>query len=78
MLVDQNPYVPASAFGILNLNVGWKAADDKLSATLFCNNVLDKHYFTDLEDFERSLGWHEHDRRLAGAWIPTATSSACG
>ena len=51
MLVDQNPYGFQPAFGILNLNVGWKAADDKLSATLFCNNVLDKHYFTDLEDF---------------------------
>jgi iron complex outermembrane receptor protein len=51
MLVDQNPYGIQPSFGILNLNVGWKGADEKLSATLFCNNVFDQHYFTDLEDF---------------------------
>ena len=51
MLVDQNPYGIQPSFGILNLNVGWQSASDKLSATLFCNNVFDQHYFTDLEDF---------------------------
>lgn len=51
MLVDQNPYGIQPSFGILNLNLGWQSADKKLSATLFCNNVFDEHYFTDLEDF---------------------------
>jgi iron complex outermembrane receptor protein len=51
MLVDQNPYGVQDSFGILNLSVGWKSDSRKLSATLFCNNVLDEHYFTDIEDF---------------------------
>lgn len=51
MLVDQNPYGIQSSFGILNLSVGWQRSDKRLGLTAFCNNVLDKHYFTDLEDF---------------------------
>jgi len=51
MLVDQNPYGFQPSFGILNLSVGWQATGRKLSVTAFCNNVFDKHYFTDLEDF---------------------------
>ena len=51
MLVDQNPYGIQPDIGILNLSAGWQSDDKKLAVTLFCNNVLDKHYFTDLEDF---------------------------
>jgi iron complex outermembrane receptor protein len=51
MLVDQNPYGVQDSFGILNLSVGWKSDSSKLSATLFCNNVFDEHYFTDIQDF---------------------------
>jgi iron complex outermembrane receptor protein len=51
MLVDQNPYAIQPSFGILNLSVGVHRNDGKFSATLFCNNVLDDHYFTDIEDF---------------------------
>jgi iron complex outermembrane receptor protein len=51
MLVDQNPYGIQPSLGILNLSVGVRKAEGKLSVTLFANNVFDKHYFTDLEDF---------------------------
>jgi len=51
MLVDQNPYGIQPSFGILNLSVGVRNASNKLSVTAFANNVFDKHYFTDLEDF---------------------------
>lgn len=51
MLVDLNPYGVQDSFGILNLNVGWRSDSRNLSATLFCNNVLDEHYFTDIQDF---------------------------
>jgi iron complex outermembrane receptor protein len=51
MLVDQNPYGIQDSFGILNLSVGWESDSGKLSATVFCNNVLDEHYFTDIQDF---------------------------
>ena len=51
MLVDQNPYGIQDSFGILNLSVGWKSDSGKLSATVFLNNALDEHYFTDIQDF---------------------------
>ena len=51
MLVDQNPYGIQPSFGILNLSIGVRKAEGKLAVTLFANNVFDKHYFTDLEDF---------------------------
>jgi iron complex outermembrane receptor protein len=51
MLVDQNPYGIQSSIGILNLSIGVRKAEGKLSVTAFANNVFDKHYFTDLEDF---------------------------
>lgn len=51
MLVDQNPHGIQSSFGILNLSVGLRQAGGRFAVTLFVNNVLDEHYFTDLEDF---------------------------
>ena len=51
MLTDQNPYTIQPSLGILNLSIGFRTADGKKSVTLFANNVTDKHYFTDLEDF---------------------------
>ena len=51
MLVDQNPYGVQKSFGILNLSIGFQKRGGKLSATLFCNNVTDENYYTDVEDF---------------------------
>jgi len=51
MLVDQNPFAIQPSFGILNLSVGVRKPDGKFSVTAFANNVFDKHYFTDVEDF---------------------------
>jgi iron complex outermembrane receptor protein len=51
MLTDQNPFAIQPAVGILNVNFGMRTASSKTSVTLFVNNVTDKHYFTDLEDF---------------------------
>ncbi len=51
MLADQNPDAVMPSIGILNLSVGYHAAGGKTSVTLFANNVTNKVYYTDLEDF---------------------------
>jgi len=51
MLADQNPDAVMPAIGILNLSAGYHAAGGKTSVTLFVNNVTNKVYYTDLEDF---------------------------
>lgn len=51
MLVDQNPYGIQGAFGILNLSAGFDDKAHKYSVTAFVNNVFNKVYYTDIEDF---------------------------
>ena len=51
MLADQNPYAVMPSVGILNLSVALHTGGGKSSLTLFANNVTDKVYYTDLEDF---------------------------
>jgi iron complex outermembrane recepter protein len=51
MLADQNPQAIRPSFGLLNLTAGLQSTSGKLSATLFVDNVLDKHYVVDIEDF---------------------------
>ena len=51
MLPDQNPQGVQPAYGILNLNAGIKSKNGKYSATLFANNVTNKVYYGDVEDF---------------------------
>jgi iron complex outermembrane receptor protein len=48
MLADQNPQ---ASYGILNLNLGFAQSSGKYSITAFVNNVFDKHYNVDVEDF---------------------------
>lgn len=61
MLADQDPYTIQGAFGILNLSVGVRDPAGKYSLTAFANNVFNKVYYTDLEDF------------FSGPWGGTAT-----
>ena len=51
MLADQNPQTIRPSFGLLNLSVGVHALSGKFSATLFADNVTNKHYVVDMEDF---------------------------
>ena len=51
MLADQNPQTIRPSFGLLNLSVGIRPNSGKFSVTAFVNNVLNKHYVVDLEDF---------------------------
>jgi iron complex outermembrane recepter protein len=51
MLPDQNPFAVQPAFGLLNLSISFQSTNGKYSATAFCNNVTNHHYFTDVEDF---------------------------
>ncbi len=51
MLPDQNPQAIEPAFGLLNLSGTLTSKDKRYAATLFVNNVTDKHYFVDMEDF---------------------------
>jgi iron complex outermembrane recepter protein len=51
MLTDQNPQAIQASYGILNLNLGFNQSAGKYSVTAFVNNVLNKHYDVDVEDF---------------------------
>jgi iron complex outermembrane recepter protein len=51
MLADQNPQAVLPSVGILNLQLGLAERSGKYTVTAFVNNVTNKHYFTDLEDF---------------------------
>lgn len=51
MLADQNPDAVMPAIGILNLSAGYRTSGGKTTFTLFANNVTNKVYYTDLEDF---------------------------
>ncbi|MFT3905604.1 MAG: TonB-dependent receptor [Steroidobacteraceae bacterium] len=51
MLPDNNPNSIQGAFGILNLSVGLRSADEKWTLTAFCDNVTNKVYYVDVEDF---------------------------
>ncbi|HEY1726502.1 MAG TPA: TonB-dependent receptor plug domain-containing protein [Steroidobacteraceae bacterium] len=51
MLVDQNPWAVQGAFGILDLRAGVQTRDGRFQAMFFINNVTDKVYYTDVEDF---------------------------
>jgi iron complex outermembrane receptor protein len=51
MLVDQNPNAVQGAFGILNFRAGFQSSSGKYSVTAFINNVTNKVYYVDVEDF---------------------------
>jgi iron complex outermembrane receptor protein len=51
MLVDQNPNAVQGAFGILNLHAGFQSSSGKFAVTAFLNNVTNKVYYVDVEDF---------------------------
>jgi iron complex outermembrane receptor protein len=48
---DQNPETIQGSFGLLNLSIGVREKSGKNSITAFCNNVTDRHYLVDIEDF---------------------------
>lgn len=70
MLSDANPAGVQGAFGIFNFSVGLQGNGGKWSVTAFCNNVFNKIYYQDVEDF-----W-------TGPWLSgpggTATSTIIG
>ena len=51
MLTDQNPQAIQASYGILNLNLGFNQSAGRYSITAFVNNVTNKHYDVDVEDF---------------------------
>jgi iron complex outermembrane receptor protein len=51
MLPDQNPEGIQGAFGLLDLNMGFKEKSGKYSVTLFANNLTNHPYYGDIEDF---------------------------
>lgn len=51
MLADQNPHTVLAGFGILNLGLGLEKSSGAYAVTAFVNNVLDKHYVVNMEDF---------------------------
>lgn len=48
---NNNPRAEQPAFGILNLSVGLDVNDGRYNVTLFANNVTDKFYLTNAENF---------------------------
>jgi len=51
MLADQNPEAIQKAFGLLNLSASLQNQTGHWAVTLFVNNVFNKVYYTDMEDF---------------------------
>jgi len=51
MLPDNNPNAIMPAIGILNLSVGLTNAHNSWSVIAFCNNVFNRVYYVDVEDF---------------------------
>lgn len=51
MLPDQNPHGVQGPYGILDLSAGLQSQSGRYTATIFVNNVTDKIYYTDVEDF---------------------------
>jgi iron complex outermembrane receptor protein len=51
MLPDNNPDAIMPATSIVNLSVGLTNNKNKWNVILFCNNVFDKVYYVDVEDF---------------------------
>lgn len=51
MLPDQSPYAVQGAYGLLDLDLGLESQTGRYSATIFVNNVFNKVYYTDMEDF---------------------------
>ena len=51
MLSDDNPAGVQGAFGIFNFSAGLQSGDGKWTVTAFCNNVFNKLYYQDVEDF---------------------------
>jgi iron complex outermembrane receptor protein len=51
MLPDNNPNGVMPAFGIFNLSAGLNSRDGKWLVVAFCNNVFNRVYFQDVEDF---------------------------
>ena len=51
MLADQNPQAITPSVGILDLDLGLVSQSGKISVTAFVDNLANKHYATDVEDF---------------------------
>jgi iron complex outermembrane recepter protein len=51
MLPDNNPNAIMPAFGILNISGGLTGTNGKWSVVAFCNNVFNRVYYVDVEDF---------------------------
>jgi iron complex outermembrane receptor protein len=51
MLADQNPQSIRPSYGLFNLSAGLQSKTGKFSATLFVDNLFNKHYLVDMEDF---------------------------
>ncbi|MRW88560.1 TonB-dependent receptor [Duganella sp. FT80W] len=51
MQANQNPYTNQPSFGILNLNATLSPEDGKYSLSLFVNNVTNRFYLVNAEDF---------------------------
>ncbi|MDT7837000.1 TonB-dependent receptor [Aquabacterium sp. OR-4] len=52
---NQNPYTRQGAFGILNLGATASSPDGKYALTLFVNNVTNRFYLVNAEDFFSGL-----------------------
>ncbi|MFZ0498036.1 MAG: TonB-dependent receptor [Steroidobacteraceae bacterium] len=51
MLPDDNPARVQGAYGIFNLSAGLESTDGRWSVMLFCDNVFNRIYYEDVEDF---------------------------
>ena len=50
--IENDPYAQHDAYGIANAKISWHAANQRLSAAIFVNNLFDEEYFT----YQNTLG----------------------
>ena len=83
MLPDQNPHAVQGPYGLFNLSASLQSGNGRYSATVFVNNVFNKVYYTDVEDFfdtvwaspageSATLGQPGRDARRYGGFRLTA------
>ena len=54
-----DPYTEQKGYGLLNLSAGVRDPSEKYQITVFVDNVLNKHYHSDLQDLNGTFGAQE-------------------
>ncbi|HUG72926.1 MAG TPA: TonB-dependent receptor, partial [Steroidobacteraceae bacterium] len=63
-----SPFTRVAPYGVANLRVGWRGADNNWEAALEVNNVTDRLYFLANQDWSQSAGSTTYTPALPRTW----------